>query len=170
MKKRETAEEGAYHVFGYCIDGQKFFKDPEVKRKINATFQKAKINHSFIIQNFVIMDDHYHYSIQTGKGESISKIMHWILTVLGLYINTRFKRHGPICTSRFKSKLIKTIKQFFNVFKYINLNPVKAKLVEKAEDWKYGGLWHFKKQDMTLISGNPDWVYCLYGKNWTHEE
>ncbi len=166
MKHREVVEEGVYHIYGYCIDGQEFFKDPIVKEKINKTFQKAKKYHSFIIHNFVIMNDHYHYVIQTGKKESISVIMHWILTVLGIYINMYFKRHGPFCTSRFKSKLIKTLKHFFNVFKYINLNPVKAKLVEKAEDWEYGGLWHFKIKDTKLIGDNPAWVYCLYGKSW----
>ena len=166
MKIRETAEEGVYHVYGYCIDGQEFFRDPVVKQKIIKTFEKAKTRHSFIIQNFIIMNDHYHYVIQTGRTESISVIMHWILTVIAIYINIRFKRHGPVCTSRFKSKLIKTLRYFFNVFRYINRNPVKAGLVKRADDWQYGGLWHFKKRDMTLIGNNPDWVYCLYRKSW----
>ncbi len=169
MKRRETAEEGLYHVFGKCVGGEMFFMDPEVKEKVIQTFQRAKPKFSFIIQNFTIMDNHYHYSIQTGKGESISDIMHWVLTIVAMYINVRFKRDGHVFGRRFTSVLVKSLKGFIRLFKYINMNPVKAKLVDKAEDWRYGGLWHFKMKNMSLIGGNPEWVYTLYSKNWVQE-
>ena len=34
---------------------------------------------------------------------------------------------------------------FVRVLLYIDYNPVFAGMVEKPEQWKYGGLWHHKK-------------------------
>jgi putative transposase len=53
------------------------------------------------------------------------------------FFNALRKRKGPLCESRFKSKHIDSNDYFLHLTRYVNLNPVKAKLVASAEDWEF---------------------------------
>jgi REP element-mobilizing transposase RayT len=44
---------------------------------------------------------------------------------------------GHVFQSRYKCKIIKTDKYLSDILKYLKENPVKAGLVEKAEDFKW---------------------------------
>ena len=52
-------------------------------------------------------------------------------------INKRYKRVGSLFQGRFQSVLVDTDKHLIHLSRYIHLNPQKANLVKKAEDWEY---------------------------------
>jgi putative transposase len=47
---------------------------------------------------------------------------------------------GPLFQGRFKSFLVQTDSYFIQLMKYIEANPLRAKLVERAGNWKWGSL------------------------------
>jgi hypothetical protein len=50
---------------------------------------------------------------------------------------------------------------FLRVFWYISENPVRAGLVELAEEWEFGGVCHFKKGE-TEVLDIPPLVKSIY--------
>jgi putative transposase len=82
------------------------------------------------------MDNHYHLLIQTLDA-NISDIMR---TLQGGYANWfRFKHKlvGPLFQSRFKSVLVEDESYLVTLSSYIHLNPVRARMVENAADYRW---------------------------------
>jgi putative transposase len=49
---------------------------------------------------------------------------------------------GHLYQGRFKSFPVETDRHFLAVCRYVERNPLRAGLVECAEDWRWGSLWH----------------------------
>lgn len=104
------------------------------------TVQRAKAKYSFRIINMCVMDNHFHLMIQPGRGESLSKIMQWILSVFARQFNRTYSLQGHVWYDRFKSKIVSSLRQFIATFGYIDENPVRAELVARSADYPFGGL------------------------------
>ena len=110
------------------------------------------------------MGNHIHLLIKPGSGESLSKIMQWILGVFAQLWNKKHCLSGHLWGDRFFSRIISGILDFLRVFVYIDYNPVIADLVKQPEQWMYGGLWHHKKgitditnlEDPTILEYFPE--------------
>jgi putative transposase len=49
---------------------------------------------------------------------------------------------GPLYQGRFKSFPVDTDEHFPTICRYVERNALRANLVERAEDWRWSGLWH----------------------------
>jgi putative transposase len=143
-KNRELRDEAEYHVTARINRGEMVFTPKEDKELFMETIRRAKKKFAFQIKNFCIMENHIHLLIKPGKGESLSKIMQWILSVFAMAWNRKHHLSGHVWGERFFSRIILGIKDFLKVFTYIDDNPVMAHLVERPWEWEYGGIWHHR--------------------------
>ncbi len=150
-KPRELYIGAEYHVIAKSNRGEFILESPEVKKLFLDTVIRAKEKYSFQIRDFTIMSNHIHLIMKPGKDESLSKIMQWILSVFAIKFNKYFKLKGHVWYDRFKSVVIDSFKQLLTTFRYICNNPVKAGMVENAEDYVYGALWFIKHKRFKLI-------------------
>lgn len=146
MRKNRALLEGAeYHVTARINRGEKIFLVSEDRELFMSILKRAKQKFKFTLKNFCIMGNHIHLLIKPGTGISLSKIMQWLLGVFAQSWNKRHGLSGHVWGDRFFSRIIMGITDFLRVFLYIAYNPVFAGMVEKPEQWKYGGLWQHKK-------------------------
>ena len=146
-------KEGAdYHVTARVNRGEKIFLVREDRDLFTDILKRAKKKFNFSIKNFCIMGNHIHLLIRPGPGESLSKIMQWLLSVFAQRWNKKYGLSGHLWGDRFFSRIISGILDFLKVFFYIDYNPVIAGMVEHPEQWHYGGLWHHKKGLTDIMS------------------
>ena len=152
MRKRRQLLEGAeYHVTARINRGEKIFLAQEDRELFMDVLKRAKKKFNFTLKNFCIMGNHVHLLIKPGRGESLSKIMQWLLGVFAQLWNKTHNITGHLWGDRFFSRIIMGIFDFLKVYLYIDYNPVTAGLVKKPEQWRYGGLWHHKKGSTEII-------------------
>ena len=144
-KNRELLDGAEYHVTARINRGETIFLTRENRELFMDTLKRAKKKYHFTIKNFCIMGNHIHLLIKPEHGESLSRIMQWLLGVFAQSWNKKNKLTGHLWGERFFSRIIRGILDFLKVFSYIDNNPVNAGLVEHPEKWMYGGLWHYKK-------------------------
>ena len=148
--------EGAeYHVTARINRGEMIFLAQENRELFMETLKRAKKKFKFVLKNFCIMGNHLHLLIKPGPGVSLSKIMQWLLGVFAQLWNKKHGLSGHLWGDRFFSRIILGILDFVRVFLYIDNNPVVAGLVERAEQWVHGGLWH-RKMGLTDITSLED--------------
>jgi putative transposase len=82
------------------------------------------------------MTNHIHLQIQSHET-SISKIMNFINTKYAKYFNKKYHHSGHVFEKRFGSELIDTSEYELELSKYIHLNPLKANMVNKLEDYPW---------------------------------
>ena len=156
MRRNRVLLEGAeYHVTARINRGEMVFLAQEDRELFMATLRRAKKKFNFVLKNFCIMGNHIHLLIKPGPGESLSKIMQWLLGVFAQLWNKKHSLSGHLWGDRFFSRIILGIMDFLRVFIYIDYNPVIAGLTKQAEEWMFGGLWHHKNGLIDIINIDP---------------
>ena len=151
-KNRELLDGAEYHVTARINRGETIFLNQENRELFMKVLKRAKKKYNFTIKNFCIMGNHIHLLIKPEHGESLSRIMQWILGVFAQLWNKNNKLTGHLWGERFFSRIIRGILDFLRVFSYIDNNPVNAGLAECPEKWMYGGLWHHKKGVADIVN------------------
>jgi REP-associated tyrosine transposase len=77
--------------------------------------------------------------------------------------DTATQGRGHVYQGRFWSEAILSDRDFLNVQRYIEANPLKAKLVGRAERWQWSSLWERETGGRALLDPSPvalpaDWV------------
>ena len=83
---------------------------------------------------YCLMDNHYHVVLQTHRP-NLSRLMRH---VNGVYTQTYNRRHGVVghlFQGRFKAILVEEESYFLEVCRYVDLNPVRAGMVKRPQDW-----------------------------------
>jgi putative transposase len=83
-----------------------------------------------------MMDNHYHLLIETPDG-NLSLGMRQLNGVYTQLFNKRHQRTGHLFQGRYKSILIQKDSHLLEVCRYVVLNPVRARMVERPEAWKW---------------------------------
>lgn len=110
------------------------------------------------------MDNHIHLLIYPARGESLSRIMQWILSVFAIRFNRHFNMSGHVWYDRFKSVVVGGLRQFVHAYSYITENPVKAGLVSEAETYQYGSSG-IRRRGLLGVIGPPGLlVRLLFGE------
>jgi putative transposase len=140
---RKFKDGAIYHVTSEINRNEMELRSSWIKAMLLVFINRAKKKYSFQLLYFCIMDNHIHLVIKPTKGKDLSSIMQWIKGNFARYWNkVHHKKSGHLWGKRFFSKIIDNVTQLFAVLNYIDKNPEKAGLVKRAEDWKFGGLYH----------------------------
>jgi putative transposase len=84
------------------------------------------------------MTNHVHLIIDPGKDPTaLSQFMKGVAGRQTRYINKIEKRSGSLWESRFKSSIISTHEYLLTCSRYIDLNPLRAGMVEFLEEYPW---------------------------------
>lgn len=136
---RKCVDGATYHVVARANRREFILEDTRVKRLFLKTLAEAKEKYRFQVINLCIMSNHVHLMIATEPDHSISRIMQWILGVFALRFNRAHSLQGHVWYDRFKSRIVGSLRQYLATFRYILENPVRARLVERPEEYAFNG-------------------------------
>ncbi len=88
------------------------------------------------IHSFCFMRNHVHLAVQVNQM-SVSQIAQHLSFRYTRYINRKYARIGHLFQGRFKSVLIDENRYLTELIRYIHLNPVRARLVQSAEQYMW---------------------------------
>jgi REP element-mobilizing transposase RayT len=156
------------HAIIQGIKKEYIFEDDEYKKEyINLLYRIIEKFQYTKILAYCIMDNHAHFLIYTEKIEELSRIMSRVNTSYGIFYNNREKRVGYVFKNRYYTQEILDEKHLLNTFAYIHRNPVKAKIVNKEEDYIFSSynMYAQKKVDSNLsklIFNTNDYINEFY--------
>jgi len=89
------------------------------------------------IYHWIIMPNHYHILLEIREPEKLSKMMAGVARSYVYYYQKNYNLGGHIWQGRFKSQPIEKERYLLSCGRYIERNPVKAKIVNFAEKYEY---------------------------------
>jgi putative transposase len=89
------------------------------------------------IHAYVLMTNHVHLLLTPQADGATSLLMQALGRSYVHYFNTVHQRTGTLWEGRFKSSLIETERYFLAVSRYIELNPVRAAMVNLAAEYPW---------------------------------
>jgi REP element-mobilizing transposase RayT len=141
--------EGAfYHVTARGNERKKIFFSKSDYDKFKEYLREAQEKYGNVLHCYVLMTNHYHLLIETPNA-NMSKMMHYVNSSYTNYINRKRKRSGHLLQGRYKAILIDRDNYLVELSRYVHLNPVRAKVVAKPEDYPYTSYksYVFKKKE-----------------------
>ena len=84
-----------------------------------------------------LMSNHVHLLTKPGSEESLFKMMQGLTLCYTQHINRTYRRTGRLWESRYHSCIVDQEKYLWAVARYIEQNPVRAGMVQRAEDYPY---------------------------------
>lgn len=84
---------------------------------------------------YVLMTNHTQLLMTPSKSDGISKVMQSLGRRYVQYINQTYRRSGTLWEGRHKSSLVGTDDYVLACYRYIELNPVRACMVEHPADY-----------------------------------
>lgn len=129
-----------YHITSRC-NNKEFFPIPlkEVWSCMLLRLQETHEKHQLAIHAFVLMGNHFHLLCHTPKA-NIDECMHYFLRMTSIDINRRSQSMNHLWGGRYRWTLIDSQRYYFQVYRYIYQNPLRAKIVSRVEDYPFSTL------------------------------
>ena len=101
------------------------------------------------------MRNHYHFALET-PGANLVEGMHWLQSTFATRFNRYRSQSGHLFQGRYQALLVEDDFALTRLVHYINLNPVRAGIVEAAAvaDFQWGSLRRFTRGD------RPPWLFA----------
>jgi putative transposase len=127
---------GIYHVDTKGCAERFIFVDDVDRTSFEEILALVVRKHEWSCSSFCLMGTHYHLLVTTPHGD-LAEGMH---RLNGLYAQTFNRRHGAaghVFMSRYHAEFIQTDSHLLETTRYVALNPVRAGLCERPEDWPW---------------------------------
>ena len=118
----------------------------------------------WILAAFVLMSNHFHFVVQL-TAENLSRGMQWLNSTYSQHFNRRHERAGHVLQGRPDIRLIDHERYLREVMRYVVLNPVRAKMVARPEEYEWSShravlglapIPEWLAVDDALVSFGPD--------------
>lgn len=132
-----------YHVINRANGRARIFKTPADYRLFESLLVEAKEMTGMDIFAYVLMPNHWHLQMSPKTDGDMGLFMHWLTTTHTRRVRTKTDTvgRGHLYQDRYKSFLVDSDSYFLTALKYIERNPVRARLVRHPEDWRWGSSW-----------------------------
>lgn len=98
---------------------------------------EAASKFGLMIHGWVFMTNHVHLLVTPQADDSLSRCMQFLGCRYVRYFNRAYQRTGTLFEGRFKSCLVQQSDYFLVCLRYIELNPVRARMVENPADYRW---------------------------------
>jgi putative transposase len=89
------------------------------------------------INAYVFMPNHIHLLVTPTDPLAIAKAMHAATRRYSGYFNKRYDRTGTLWEGRYRASTTLTQQHFLNCHRYIDLNPVRASIAPRPEEYPW---------------------------------
>ena len=133
-------------ILGFCLMGNHFhllvkmipehdFSDADIKKRCELFYGK----------DYIFPQDKTPYF--RGKLSSLSEFIRDIKVNFTRYYNRRHNRRGYLWGDRFKSVIVDKGETLVNCLAYIDLNPLRAGIVKKPEEYRWNSIGYHIQTD-----------------------
>ncbi|MGE5834057.1 MAG: REP-associated tyrosine transposase [Acidobacteriota bacterium] len=155
-----------FHVLNRAVRRARLFDNGTDYAAFLMVLREAQRRIPLRILAYCIMPNHFHLVAWPAEDNELSGFMHWLTSTHSkrwhVYHETRGT--GSVYQGRFKSFPVQTDSHFLTVCRYVEQNPLRAGLVQRAEDWAWSSLWdHCRNYNRVKLEEWPilrpaDWL------------
>ena len=146
-----------YHVLNRANGRRDLFRKDADFDAFLELLAEAAAREPMRILGFCLMSNHWHLVLWPRQDGDLSRFMRWLS-------NTHVRRYhqhyhtygqGHVYQGRFKSFPVKDDLHLLTVLRYAEANPLRAKMVARAQDWRWSSLTTTPRKRIELLSDWP---------------
>ena len=152
-----------YHITSRGNDKKAVFKDDHDRETFLRILAHINKRYHWFCHAYCLMDNHYHLLIETPDG-NLSLGMRQLNGVYTQARNKRYNKTGHLFQGRYKAILIQKDTHLLEVCRYVVLNPLRAGMVERPEDWAWSSYRATAGKEQPHPSLITEWVLGQFSR------
>ncbi len=141
---RNSLPDGIFHVYSRGVAGAPVFVDDADRSSFLKLLALCAQRQGWTCHAFTLLSTHYHLVVEATRV-SLSAGLHGLNGRYARHFNRRHGHFGHVFAERFSARLIESEAYLYDACAYVLVNPVRAGLCDRIEDWP--------------------WSYCRYGSD-----
>jgi REP element-mobilizing transposase RayT len=158
-RPREDHPGSLHHVTNRGISRRTLFEGRTDSRLFLAAVARRVRAGELELHAFCIMGTHYHMLVGSPLGR-LAEAMHRIQLSYSRAFNRSRRRDGPLVRGRYRSKPVRSLAYRRVLVRYIDSNPVRARLADAPGAWPYGSAFLYRRGE------GPPWLE----RSWVESE
>ena len=126
-----------HHIIQRGNNREKVFHNTEDKKQYLSLLKKYSVKWNSPVLVYCLMSNHVHILVRPASDGSLYKMMQGVTLCYTQYANRKYQRTGRLWESRYHSCIVEEERYLWAVSRYIEQNPVRARMVKKAEEYPY---------------------------------
>ena len=132
-----------YHALNRASARATLFDGPADYRQFEEVLGEAVVRTPMRLLAYCVMPNHWHLVLWPERDGQLSRFMTWLTLThtQRWHARRRSAGSGHLYQGRYKSFLVEADDHLLAVCRYVERNPLRARLVRRAEAWRWGSLW-----------------------------
>jgi putative transposase len=130
------------HVIQQGRDGQQIFFEEQDYQYFHDCLDAAAYNYQLRVHAYVLMPDHVHILATPANTNSVSRTIQSIGRNYVQYFNECYQGVGTLWEGRYRATVLDARNYLLSCSRYIELNPVRDRLVDKPADYRWSSYAH----------------------------
>ncbi len=141
--RRINDAQHVYHVLNRGAKKAAIFESVDDYRAFELLLIEARARFGMRVLAYCLMPNHWHLLLWPRTDGSLSLFVQWLTATHAIRWNRVHGKagEGAVYQARFKSIPIERGPHLYWAWRYVERNALRANLVSKAEDWRWGSLW-----------------------------
>jgi putative transposase len=148
-----------YHVLNRTVAGLPLFRKQADYEAFERIMIESHRRHPLRILAWCLMRNHWHFVVWPKEEGQVTAYFRWLAHTHAMrwHVAHNTVGRGHLYQGRFKSFPIQEDGHFLAVFRYVERNALRANLVQRTEDWRWGSLWARRQGSEELKAVLSDW-------------
>lgn len=152
-----------YHVVQRGNNREACFIEPENNQFYLELGQEVSKRYGVAVHAYCLMTNHIHMLATPDRVSSISETMKVVGSRYAQYINRKCQRTGTLWEGRRRASLVQSGKYFLACSRYIELNPIRAGMVKRPEEYRWSSYGANAWSDLCWLT--PRNEYLMLGRD-----
>jgi putative transposase len=165
MPRRARVAPGGlvYHALNRAVARLPLFQKEGDYAAFVQVMREALQRHPTRLLSFCLMPNHWHMVLWPRAEGELTRFLRWLTHTHTMRWHAHYHSSGSghLYQGRFKAFPVETDEYFYSVVRYVERNALRAKLVERAEDWRWCSLWLRARGDCDAQSLLHPWPLAL---------
>ena len=147
-----------YHVVQRGNNREACFLEPENYQYYLELWQVLSKRYGVAVHAYCLMTNHVHFLATPADETALSNTMKVVGSRYAQYVNKTYKRTGTMWEGRHRSSLVQSEKYLLACSRYIELNPVRADMVQRPEEYRWSSYGFNAWGDPSWISPHEEYL------------
>jgi len=154
-----------YHIVQRGNNREACFIEPENYQYYLELWRQLSRRYGAKVHAYCLMTNHVHILATPETKKALSDAMKVVGSRYAQYMNLKYKRTGTLWEGRHRSSLVQSEKYLLSCYRYIELNPVRAGMVLRPEEYRWSSYgvnawcdedWLTPHEEYLRLGNNPN--------------
>jgi putative transposase len=127
----------AYHVVQRGNNREACFIEPENYQFYLELWQQIARRYGVKVHAYCLMTNHIHFLATPSSEMALSNTLKVVGSRYAQYMNKSYRRNGTLWEGRHRSSLVQQDGYLLTCYRYIEMNPVRARMVNRPEEYRW---------------------------------